>query len=116
MKTFKTLIVLCIVALFFSCQSNTYEDISQKNVTNPTYVKNIKPILQANCTSCHSQGGTVLYPNLETYDNVKGACENGQVICRIEGLSCGAVMPQSGRMPQKTIDIIKLWKAQGYLN
>lgn len=116
MKTFKTLGVLAIFALtLFSCQSNTYEDISPKNVTNPTYAKNIKPIFDANCVSCHSQGGTGQYPNLETYEEVKVASENGSVICRIDEI-CGQVMPQAGRMPQNTIDLIKLWKSQGYAN
>lgn len=117
MKTYKTLIFLSFVVLtIFSCQSSTYDDISPKNITNPTYAKNIKPIVDANCISCHSQGGTGQYPNLETYLELKDGCENGKVICRIEGQTCGEVMPQSGRMPQSTIDLIKLWKAQGFLN
>jgi mono/diheme cytochrome c family protein len=117
MKTFKTLAVFAIVAsTLFSCQSNTYDDISPKNVTNPTYAKNIKPIFDANCVSCHSQLGTGQYPNLEVYSEVKDGCENGNVICRIDQTCGGDVMPPAGRMPQKTIDLIKLWKSQGYAN
>lgn len=117
MKTYKTIAVLSFVAsIFFSCQSNTYDDISPKNVTDPTYAKNIKPIFDANCISCHSQGGTGQYPNLDTYADVKEACDNGNVFCRIEQPTCGEIMPQSGSMPQKTIDLIKLWKSKGYTN
>jgi mono/diheme cytochrome c family protein len=117
MKTLRTLAIFAIFALtLFSCQSNTYEDISPKNVTNPTYAKNIKPIFDANCVSCHSDGGSGQSPNLETYEQVKNGCENGKVICRIDDQSCGEVMPQAGRMPQSTIDLIKLWEAQGFVN
>ncbi|MBC7440788.1 MAG: hypothetical protein H7250_12505 [Flavobacterium sp.] len=117
MKTYKTLLFLSFVVLtLFSCQSSTYDDISPKDVTNPTYAKNIKPIVDANCISCHSQSGTGQYPNMETYSDFREACANGKVICRIEGTSCGEVMPQSGRMPQSTVNLIKLWKAQGFIN
>ena len=37
----------------------------------PTYTANLKVLLQAHCTSCHSPGGPV--PDLTTYAGVKGA-------------------------------------------
>ena len=117
MKTYKIIAFFSFIVLtFFSCQSNTYEDISPKNVVNPTYLANIKPIVQANCLSCHSQSGTGQYPNMETYSEFREACANGDVICRIEGTSCGEIMPQGGSLPQSSINLIKLWKAQGFIN
>jgi hypothetical protein len=53
---------------------------------------------------------------METYTQVRDAAENGNMICRIDDQSCGTVMPQSGRMPQSTINIIKNWVANGYPN
>jgi hypothetical protein len=53
---------------------------------------------------------------METYSQVRAATENGDLICRIDDQSCGSVMPQSGRMPQTNIDIIKKWADNGYPN
>ena len=116
MKTYKIIAFFFLIFFTFSCQSNTYDDISPKNVENPTYIANIKQIVQANCLSCHSQSGTGQYPNMETYATFREACVNGDVICRIEGTSCGEMMPQGGSLPQSSINLIKLWKAQGFIN
>jgi len=112
----KTNIILMILASTFiiSCESNTYNDIAVIS-TNPTYTKNIAPVVKANCISCHAGGSQ--YPNLETYDEVKDATQNGELICRIDqSQACGKVMPQSGSMPKTTIDMFLLWKQQGCLN
>lgn len=98
----------------FSCDSATYDEISGE-VANPTYTSNVKPIIMNNCLSCHSEAGGQ-YPTMETYVQVREATENGDVICRIDDQSCGSVMPQSGRMPQTTINTIKKWAANGYPN
>lgn len=95
-----------------SCQSSTYDDVSVVN-TNPTYEADIKPILSALCTSCHSFGGQ--FPALENYDQAKSATENGRLLCKIEG-SCGSIMPTSGKMAQGTIDKINLWATNGFIN
>jgi hypothetical protein len=113
MKTVKIIFSLMIaLSVGFSCDSSTYDEVSGE-VSNPMYVSNIKPIIANNCLSCHSAAGAQ-YPTMETYMQVREATENGAVICRIDDQSCGAVMPQSGRMPQATINIIKKWAANGY--
>jgi len=99
--------------LLFSCESNTYNEISKQN-TNPTYAADIKPIIDNNCITCHSSSGGQT-PHLTTYEEVKGACLNNNLVCRIEGESCGAVMPQGARMPQPNIDLIKLWVTNGFV-
>lgn len=109
-----------IILIFISCESNTYEEISKSNIdfvkdTNPTYDKNVSQIISSNCVSCHQPGTVNQFPYLRNYNEVKEAVANGDVLCRIEG-SCGNIMPQSGKMPQQNIDIIKLWKDQGYMN
>ena len=96
-----------------SCESSTYEDISAE-VANPTYQANIKQIMSNNCTSCHSVDGNQ-EPFLETYDQVRDATENGVLLEEIEAPS-GQGMPESGRMPQSTINTINNWIAQGYAN
>jgi len=110
----KIKIVLMIVGSIFivSCESNTYREMSVVT-TNPTYTANIAPIMAANCVGCHSVGGTS--PALATYAQVKAATETGNVICRIER-TCGSIMPPNGAMTTATINTIKLWQQQGFVN
>jgi uncharacterized membrane protein len=113
MKNVVVIVLVTIALVLTSCESKTYEDISDSS-KNPTYTKNIEPIIASNCVSCHSNDSQ--YPNLENYTEVKDAIVEGNLICRIDDQSCGSVMPQSGRMPQITIDLIKLWRDQGFEN
>ena len=113
MKSLKIIVLIIFGSLIASCQSNTYDDIGGAVVTNPTYVKNIIPIMNAKCLGCHNGNQ---YPNLQGYENVKEATLNGDVLCRIDDQSCGNVMPTSGRMSQATIDRIKLWATNGFVN
>lgn len=105
------IVVLCSVFVV-SCESNTYSEVSVPT-NNPTYVANIKPIITDNCTSCHY--GSNQYPNLETYEGVRSACLVNNLVCRIEGESCGIRMPQGGKLPQPNIDLIKLWVSNGFV-
>lgn len=103
--------LLCSVFIV-SCESNTYSEIAPL-AQNPTYKANVEPIIKNNCLSCHS--GTSQFPNLETYDGVKNACQNANLVCRIESNNCGARMPLGGSLPQTDIDLIKLWVANGFI-
>lgn len=110
----KIIIVILLVAGAFivSCESNTYNEISVV-ATNPTYIANVEPVMKANCIGCHSAGGT--FPTLTTYAQVKASTATGNLICRIDQ-TCGAVMPPNGAMSKQTVDMIKLWQQQGFVN
>ncbi len=100
-------------AFVVSCETTTYEALSAPP-TNPTFTANVGPVIKANCVGCHNGSQS---PNLSTYDNVKDATINGDLICRIDQTqSCGRVMPQSGPMSRNTIDMIILWQQQGCVN
>lgn len=113
MKRRVVLLVLFIVVIFsfssISCESNSYQDISENEI-KPTYAKNVEPIIRSTCAGCHGSQ----FPSLQNYEEVKNAIVEGDLICRIDNQSCGSVMPQSGRMPQNVIDMIKLWRDQGF--
>jgi hypothetical protein len=116
MKKINSLLIILACTFIVSCESNTYNDIAVIT-TNPTYTKNIAPVIKANCISCHA--GNSQSPNLETYTEVKEATQIGDLICRIDqtpGLACGRVMPQSGPMSKQTINMIILWNSQGCIN
>jgi hypothetical protein len=100
------IVLLAISGLFLvSCESSTIQDVTVA-VTNPTYVANVKEVIDVNCTGCHS--------NLKTYSGVKN---NADLLCSLEA-SCGSGISQmpKGRdpLPDATINMIKLWAEQGY--
>lgn len=108
-KMKKILLLIGGVAFFLaSCESKTYSEIS-KPVTNPTYEANVKPVVDANCTSCHKSGDQD--PPLTNYAEVKDEALNGNFLCRINA-NCG-VMPPDGKMNQATVNMINLWVNQG---
>jgi uncharacterized membrane protein len=119
MKSIKLIIVLMLgVALFISCDSRTQQDL-EGIVTNPTYTKNIKPIMDSKCVNCHSQNGQGNYPDLDTYNAVKSAQDgtvDDKLLCSILSSTC-----TSDRMPKSdaplsngTINTIKNWIDNGY--
>src|SRR4030095_6419595 len=110
----KRIMLLVVAAAFMiSCESRTYADISAPESSNPTYDANVKAIMEANCTTtgCHNQGET--FPPLTNYTEVKEAAQNGALLCKIND-QCG-VMPETGKMPQTTVDVINLWEQQGFI-
>jgi hypothetical protein len=118
MKKLKIIVIVFLGVIIYSCSSKTIEEV-QPPITpiatgfKPTYERDFKPLLEASCVGCHATGGTK--PYLENYTLAKTATQ-GNLICRIEGTSCGAIMPKGGTPWSKaTIDVVKLWQAQGYL-
>lgn len=118
------LMVSCILVL--ACEANTYSEIEEPiantntdtgtttgTTTNVTYTNDIQPIMTKNCTSCHRSG--VQSPSLTTYTQVKNAVSNGNVLCAIQASPGCKSMPPSGKMSQANIDLILLWKTQGYI-
>lgn len=103
---------ILISSLLVSCESNTYEEIAGV-VDNPTYEANVKNIMTDKCNSCHNPDYGQ-EPYLQTYTLVKEACENGSLLCKIDG-SCGSIMPTEGKMPKARVDIIQNWALQGYI-
>ena len=114
MKKFKIIIVFTGIIIFmYSCQSSTYDEISLPVVAVPTFSKDVGIIFHTNCVGCHAANAQL--PILETYTQIKNACQSGDVLCRIQG-SCGAIMPQTGAMPQNKVTTILNWAQTGYNN
>ncbi len=119
MKKYLSLIILMAL---FSCESNTYQEIEAKaalptNAALPTYQNDIKPIIEANCTSCHFQNSTLAPFSLTDYQSVRLSTEFGTLIYRIETATGSESMPLNmPKLSQSKIEIIKLWAAQGYKN
>ncbi len=117
MKTIRYILPILAIALF-SCESNTYEDLEEDIMFNGpvTYNQHIKPIVSANCMSCHGTGGTASFRPLGTYADMKEAVQNTDLLDRIQRQNGEpGIMPQTGRMPQGTINMVLQWNADGLL-
>jgi len=95
-----------------------------------SYAKDVQPILQANCLSCHQEGGAGFEASgfsMATYDDLMKGTRNGpmiipgdsagsNIIVLMEGRADPSIrMPHgsSKRINQADIDTIRLWIDQG---
>lgn len=114
----KYMAVLIMVIALYSCESNTYEDLQDNPVVegDVTYEQHVKPIIEANCLSCHGSGGISSFRPLGTYAELKDAVQNTNLLDRIQRQNGEpGLMPQTGRMPQANIDLILEWNMDGLL-
>lgn len=112
----KQLVLLCMLVMVFSnCTSDSTDDLTIPIPTAVTYTQNVKPILDTSCATsgCHSTTSNAAGLILETYAQAKDAFENRYALGRMQ--SQGASMPPSGNLPSASIDIIRNWRDQGYL-
>lgn len=110
--------ILIITMILNSCESNTYSEIEKQTVnTNPTYQKDIKPIIESSCIDCHNNGSGIGGFSLLNYEDVKDVTDSGNLIFRIETATGIKSMPLNGpKLSKSNIDLIKLWKANRYPN
>jgi mono/diheme cytochrome c family protein len=95
-----------------ACESRTYEEISDNTPIAEvvTYTKDVKPIIDANCISCHSPGVQALTNYSQVKTNINTIIDR---ISRANGDP--QKMPQGGSLSPSQINIITKWKADGLL-
>lgn len=111
----KLLSFLITTLFFFNCTSDSTDDLTIQTPTVVSYTKNIKTIIDQSCATsgCHNATGNSGGLTLETYTQVKNAFENRNALVRMESTS--NPMPASGNLPSTSIQIIKNWRDQGYI-
>ena len=120
MKTTPFLLVLSALTLIMSCENSSESDLIEQTdpTENITYTTHIRPIINANCVSCHANpainGASVPMTN---YSQVKNVFENTNALDRMNrqpGES--GFMPLGGtRLPQASINLVEQWMNEGYL-
>jgi len=112
-------LLLVIIGFLFSCTNASEEDLIEATPIEDvvTYVNDVKSIMDNNCIFCHSdppENGTPM--PLLTYEQVKDAVENRELISRILSEDLAFVMPFGGpRLPQNLIDTVIKWQTDGLL-
>ncbi|MCE3280467.1 MAG: hypothetical protein K0S44_2658 [Bacteroidetes bacterium] len=78
-----------------------------------TYVTDIAPIMQQNCTRCHNTNMKAGY-NFNELESVKKAAENGYLLGTIKHMDGYDAMPRmAGKLDQVIIDKIECWIKTG---
>lgn len=116
----KNLTYVLLTVLLFNCSYNNEDDLTEDPVIEEefvTYEGEVKSIIDTNCIACHSNPPINGAPmSLITFEDVKDAIENRNLIGRISTNDIGVVMPPGGpRLPQNLIDLIAQWQADGFL-
>lgn len=112
----KKLAYILFPAVLISCESRTYEEISDNTpITQQVkYTTDVKPIIDANCIGCHSPGGPASPYPLTNYDQVKNNID--KIIDRIQRPNGDpGKMPQGGSLSPSQINTFIKWKADGLI-
>lgn len=99
-----------------SCDSRTYEEISDKTPVpdQVRYAVQVKPIVDTNCSGCHSAGGSASYKPLTNYDQVKANITS--VLDRIQRPNGDPQkMPKGGSLSPTQIAIFIKWNTDGLI-
>lgn len=105
--------ILSGFALLISCESRTYEEISDNTPITEIvkYNTEVKTIIDNNCIGCHAAGS---FKPLATYNDVKTNID--AIINRIQKQNGDPLkMPQGGSLSGSQINVIVKWKADGLL-
>lgn len=114
MKKLLSLIILTSVTMA-SC---TTTEIPLDEVTDPiielvTYTGDVKTIIDSNCIGCHGTSSPQAGLSLVTYQQVRTAAENGNLITRMNNAT--NPMPPSGILSANVRAIIDAWADDGFL-
>ena len=111
-------LILFLPLILFNCTNASEDDLVDATPlpTIITYTNDVKPIIDNNCLDCHgnptNNGASI---SLVTYDNVKSAIQNNNLISKINGEGPGGQMPLGRpKLPQNSIDIIEKWETDGF--
>jgi len=114
----KTRFIYSAIALMTVSCTNVSENDLIDDTPLPeviTYENTVKAIIDNNCIICHSdppENGAPM--SLTSYQDVRDAVENLDLIERISSNDLDFVMPFGGpRLPQNLIDSVIEWEANG---
>lgn len=114
MKKLAYLLGLFSMIILYSCDSRTYEDISDHTpiVVAVKYTADIKPIIDNNCIGCHSADGFI--KPLATYEQAKNNID--AILDRIQRPNGDpGKMPKGGSLSSTQINTFIKWKADGLI-
>ena len=120
-KLLKALSIIGMMVFLSSCYYDVAEELYPEkpvcDTTNVTFSNDIFPIINTNCTSCHSgqaPGGNI---KLENYNDISAAANNGSLLGVIRHEQGWSPMPKGGgKLNDCDIAKIETWFDQGTPN
>lgn len=111
----KTTYTFFLMILISSCSKGyiPVEETSPIQTGPISYQTHISPIISSRCISCHSGSNPNGNLNLENYNQVRNASENGLLIQRIN--DAANPMPTSGLMSASTRALFDEWVSGGFI-
>lgn len=111
----KTILFGLVTLFLFSCSNDSTDDLTLPPAANITYQKDVRAIMNQSCATsgCHNASSNSAGLVLETYAQVRNAFENRGALGRME--STTNPMPPTGNLPSTSIDLIKTWISNGYI-
>ena len=106
-------VVLLLLISFYGCERNVEEDpndiTSDCSNVEAYYIENVAPILESNCTVCHSGPTPTAGLSLDSYSNVRAAIKTGGVLDRVNRNSGdGGFMPNGGtKLSDANLEILQ---------
>lgn len=113
MKKLAYLLSLSSMIILNSCDSRTYEEISDNTpiILPVKYTADVKPIVDNHCIGCHSAGS---FKPFVTYDQVKNNIEG--ILDRIQRPNGDPLkMPKGGSLSATQINTFIKWKTDGLI-
>lgn len=103
-----------VVLIFCTCGTSSPVVKNEQfiQVNDLSYEKDIRPIIENNCVTCHSGESPRGDFKLTTYEEVRFQTEKGKLLKRIN--DSRSPMPKSGLMPKKYRKAIKKWAENGF--
>ncbi|HET6768384.1 MAG TPA: c-type cytochrome domain-containing protein [Chitinophagaceae bacterium] len=120
----KKIFGITVAALVFvSLQSCTYDKqmlvplAGCPDTVDVSFAAKVRPLLQANCFSCHGNGASEGNISLDSYDQVKQVAISGRLLGSISHSQGFAPMPQgAGKLDDCTITAVSTWIREGTQN
>jgi len=120
--SFTPALLLCALMICLSnCTYNNEEELYPPEVITPTdtisYVDDVLTIIETNCYGCHGEGAALGGVDLDGYDNLVVAVENGSLLGTIRHEADYSPMPQgASKLSDSQIEKVSLWIDQDYPN
>lgn len=110
--------VIGLAFSFNACYYDNVEDLyptaGDCDTANVSYSGDVWPIINTNCTGCHSGAAASGNVRLENYSQIKIAADNGSLLAVIKHENGWSPMPKGGaQLSDCNISTIEEWINQG---
>jgi len=117
-----SILLLAWLFLIFGCAKNNEEKLFPKDnsttcdTTSVSFSKDVLPVFQSNCSSCHSGSQPINGMDLSSYDGAVKVANGGRLLGAINQQSGYSAMPKDGKLSTCNINKITAWINKGKPN